>query len=104
MQPITLIVTDEGIKTIGDLPRPLRRIGIVRKFRESRVEPVRPGMRRLFHALRRYLGPVGTWLSRRLPGPWQATILSTGREFMALRRSQCIQWEIEELKRMMAGQ
>lgn len=102
MKEITFYITDSEIKTIGDMPAEFRQLGNFNKKRASNVVPTRPWARRLFFWLRSNLGMrIGCALSRRLPGPWMATIIETGEHCVFNTRKRAIQWEIQKLSDLM---
>lgn len=98
----TLFIGEDEIKTVGKMPSIYA--GPCSKVRASIVVPVKPRSRRTFYRLRFLLGnTLGGWLSRRLPGPWKAVILSSGEKFQAQTRAECIRWEVERLEQMMSN-
>lgn len=102
MKQITFFVSDSEIAAIGDIPDDLG-LGVCTKRRASNVIPTRPWARRLFFWLRSTLGMrLGGALSRRLPGPWMATILETGHHCVFNSRARAIQWEIKQLEELLS--
>lgn len=102
MKAVVIYVSEgDELTSIGEMPAPLLELGPSKKERASTIVPVDPRTAKVFHFLRRTLGEkVGGWLSRRLPGPWQATILQTGDLYISPSRARCVQWEILELQRL----
>lgn len=101
MKTITLYVTESEVSTVGEMPPVIIGLGQPTKERASHVVPLRPHTRAIFYWLRNHLGSLGTRLSRHLPGPWKATIIETGEIFISHSRQRCIQWEVNELQRLM---
>lgn len=102
MKSTTLYIRESDIVSVGDMPQALKELGTTSMFRASHVVPVNPIVRAIFNWLRANLEErIGRWLSHQLPGPWEATILETGHTYTARSRARCVQWEVEELHRLM---
>jgi len=102
MKAAIVYIRDGELTSIGEMPSPLLELGPSKKERASTIVPVNPRTAKIFHFLRRSLGEkVGGWLSRRLPGPWQATILRTGDLYFSYSRARCVAWEILELQKQL---
>lgn len=73
-------------------PRRIRRV--------SQILPINMSKRMTFLFLRLIFGEngkVADW-TRTWHGPWQATLLCNGRQFISQERSVCLMWERTQLE------